>query len=122
MLQGAHMLPETGDYVVITKAMKDCMTLYEYGIPAIAPCSETLFISEAQYEKLKKRFKHIYCLYDNDRAGMVNMAKFRRQYPDIRYLKLNPNDAKDISDYRKTFGHQKTLELINKCKAYYGEK
>lgn len=122
MLQGAHMLPETGDYLVITKAMKDVIVLYEYGIPAIAPCSETLFISDSQYEKLKSRFKHIYCVYDNDRAGLINMAKFRRQFPDIKYLKLDPNDAKDISDYRKAFGHQKTLDLINKCKEYYGEK
>ena len=43
-------------------------------------------------------------------------------FPDITYLKLDPNDAKDISDYRKSFGHQKTLDLINKCKEYYGEK
>lgn len=122
MLQGAHMLPEKGDYIVITKAMKDVIVLYEYGIPAIAPCSETLFITENQYNKLKARFKHIYCLYDNDRAGLINMAKFRRMFPDITYLKLDPNDAKDISDYRKSFGHQKTLDLINKCKEYYGEK
>ena len=34
---------------------------------------------------------------------------------------LNAKDAKDISDYRKTFGYRSTLELINKAKSYYGE-
>lgn len=51
------MLPESGDILIITKALKDVMVLYEYGIPAIAPCSENLFITEAQYNHLKERFK-----------------------------------------------------------------
>ena len=53
------MLPKTGDSVVITKSLKDVMCLYEYGISAIAPCSENMFLTDSQYEKLKNRFKHI---------------------------------------------------------------
>jgi len=34
------------------------MLFYEFGIPAIAPCSENEFLSEAQYERIRKRFKH----------------------------------------------------------------
>ena len=64
------MLPKTGDYVVVGKALKDVMTLYEYGIPAVAPCSENEFLSDVQYNKLKSRFKHILLLYDNDKPGL----------------------------------------------------
>lgn len=68
------MLPkEGGDYIVITKSLKDVMCLYEFGIPAIAPCSENLFLTESQYEKIKKKFKRILVLYDNDRPGMSAM-------------------------------------------------
>jgi len=35
------------------------MILYEYGIPAIAPISENLFMTKKQYEKLKEKFKNI---------------------------------------------------------------
>lgn len=51
------MLPkEGGEYLVFTKSLKDVMTLYEYGITAIAPCSENLFVSETQYKKLQNKF------------------------------------------------------------------
>ena len=115
------MLPKTGDYLVITKSLKDCAALYEFGIPAIAPCSENLFITDSQYARLKDRFKHIYVLYDNDLPGVSAMHKIKRQFPEITCLMLNRNDAKDFSDYRKYFGYEKTLELVNKANAYYGE-
>lgn len=59
-----------GNYVVVTKSMKDVMVLYEYGIPAIAPCSENLFITDSQYERLKKKYKRVILLYDNDEPGL----------------------------------------------------
>lgn len=42
------------------------MTLYECGIPAIAPISENLFINSVQYEKIAAKFKNIIVFYDND--------------------------------------------------------
>lgn len=82
------MLPESGDYLIVTKAMKDVMTLYEYGIPAIAPCSENLFITETQYANLKKRFKWIGCLYDMDIPGVQAEKRIKRQFPDVQMLLL----------------------------------
>ena len=121
-IQGAHMLPKTGNYLVVTKALKDVAVLYEYGIPAIAPCSENLFITESQYNRLKCRFKKIFCLYDMDIPGVQAEKRIKKQFPDVQMLLLPWGTAKDISDYRKTFGHRKTLDLINKAKEYYGEK
>lgn len=117
------MLPhEGGDYVVVTKALKDVMCLYEFGIPAIAPCSENLFLTEAQYNKLKSKFKRVYLLYDLDHAGIAASKKIKKEFPDIQVL-LCPRELgyKDFSDLRKGMGYAKTLELVNKAKEYYGE-
>lgn len=123
MIQGAHMLPKQGgDYIVITKSMKDVMCLYEYGIPAIAPCSENVFITDSQLERIKKKFKRIYLLYDNDETGLSFSFKIKRQHPEVKLLYLpRYGGDKDISDFRKAHGYKKTLELINKVKNYYGE-
>lgn len=112
-----------GDYVVITKSLKDCMCLYEYGIPAIAPNSENLFITDKQYQKLKEKYRHIILFYDNDLPGITNANKIRKQYPDLKVTFIpRKYDAKDISDFRKKYGKKKTQQLINSALEYYGEK
>lgn len=121
MIQGSRQLPEDGNIVVITKSLKDVMTLYSFGISAIAPNSETLFLSDHQLDNLKVRYNHIVVLYDQDRAGKYNMAKIRHQHPELTYLVI-PEElkAKDISDYCKRYGKDATKELINKVIKYYG--
>ena len=114
------MLPEQSDYLVITKSLKDVCVLHEYGIPAIAPCSENLFITDTQYNKLKQKYKNIFVLYDNDLAGVNSMNKIRKTHPDVRILLIPRQYGKDISDVRRYCGHKKVLELINEAKKYYG--
>ena len=114
MIQGAKQIPKSGDYIVITKSMKDVMSLYEFGVTAIAPNSENLFLSESQYMKLKVRFKDIYLLYDRDLAGVRSANKIRKQFPDIKVL-LMPK-TKDFTDYAKKYGTLKTLNLVEEWK------
>lgn len=112
MLQGAKQLPKEDKLLVITKSLKDCMTLYELGITAIAPNSENLFVTEAQYNKLKQRFKKIVIFYDNDLAGISNMNKFRKQFPDIIPFWIpRKYGCKDVSDFVDKYGIEKTKEL-----------
>lgn len=112
-IQGFKQLPKEGKVLIITKSMKDCMCLYSMGIPAIAPNSEHLFISESVLSDLKKRFKHIIVLYDNDLAGISNMKKFKKQFPDLLYTWIpRKYEAKDISDFHKKYGRDKTIEFI----------
>lgn len=113
-IQGYEQLPKTGKVVVITKSMKDCMTLYSVGIPAIAPNSENLFVSDSILSSLKERFKYIVVLYDNDLAGISNMRKIRKQYPELFYCWIPRNIAKDISDTRKVLGEQKFKQFLKK--------
>jgi hypothetical protein len=115
-LQGEHMLPKTGDVLTVTKSMKDCMTLYELGIPSVAPISENLFLTESKYNKLKERFNKIVVLYDNDLAGISNMNKIRHKYDVSPIWIPRKYGAKDISDFRALYGEEKTLELIEKAR------
>ena len=112
MLQGSKQLPKEGDLLVITKSMKDVMCLYNLGITAIAPNSENLFLTEQQYAKLKKRFKKIVLFYDNDLPGIHNMNKFHKEYNIPCIWIPRKYKAKDISDFYKLYGYEKTKELI----------
>lgn len=111
MIQGAKQVPKDGDFIVITKSLKDVMALYEFGIPAIAPNSENLFLTECQYSKLEQRFKEIYLLYDRDLAGVRAANKIRKQFPSLKVL-LMPK-VKDFTDYVKKYGTLKTFNLID---------
>lgn len=114
-IQGYDQLPKKGKLLVITKSMKDVMCLYSMGITAIAPNSETQFVSDAVLEDLKNRFTHIVVLFDNDYTGISFMSKIKKLHPELIYTWL-PREcgAKDISDYYKEFGRKETLNLIKK--------
>lgn len=112
-IQGYDQLPKKGKLLIITKSMKDTMCLYSCGITACAPNSENLFISDVVLEDLKKRFKHIVVFYDNDRPGLINMAKIRKEHPELIYTYIpNKYGSKDISDFYKDHGRKETLNLI----------
>lgn len=109
------MLPKNDDYLVITKSMKDVMLLHEFDIPSIAPVSETVFLTDSHYKKLKDRFGKLILLYDNDYTGIKFMNKIRKKY-DVMPLWLPFNGPKDISDYYKAYGKEKTQLLIDEAK------
>lgn len=112
-MQGYEQLPKSGKICVITKSQKDCMTLYSLGIPACAPNSETVIPSENIIKDLKSRFKYIICLWDNDYTGISFLNKFKKKYPELIYTWIPRKlGAKDISDFYKENGKQKTLNLI----------
>lgn len=99
------------------------MLLYEFGITAIAPNSENLFVTDKQFAKLKSKFSKIVLFYDNDLPGIKNMNKIHKQYPELTTVFIpRKYAAKDISDFRKKYGKNKTQELINEALTYYGKK
>lgn len=108
-IQGSRQLPKTGDLLLITKSLKDVMLAYELGIPAIAPCSEVLFISKRQYKALKQRFKTIVVLYDTDLTGIKNLKQIKKTYPDIKTFFIpRKYKVKDMSDFYKAYGDKET--------------
>lgn len=112
VIQGWDQLPKTGDLLILSKALKDVMTLYELGYNAIALQSESSSIKESVVEELQNRFKSIILLYDNDEAGVMNSAKLSELYNMKRIFIPIESKTKDISDYIKEFGFLKGEILI----------
>lgn len=122
-LQGWKQLPQEGKVLFITKSQKDIMCLYSLGLPAIAPNSEHLFLTPETLDKLKHRFKHIIVLYDNDRTGLQEMIKIKKEFPELNYTFIpRTTGSKDISDYYKDHGKAKTFELIKKYLIWLAKK
>lgn len=112
-LQGYDQLPEKGKLLVITKSMKDCMCLYSMGINAVAPNSENLFVPDSILNQFKQRFKYIVVFYDNDLPGIHNLCKIKKKHKELIYFWIpRSSGAKDISDYHKMYGHNKTISFI----------
>lgn len=119
VLQGYHQLPKTGELLVITKSMKDLMAMYEFGIPAVSPNSETLFVDDKKLEEFKQRFKHILVMYDNDRPGKHNMWLIRKQHPELNYYFLPWYLSKDFTDSIKMVGVENMKEYVNEFMSNY---
>ena len=119
-IQGAKQLPKTGDILVITKSLKDCMLAHELGVPAVAPCSEVLFLSKRQLAHLKSRFKTIIVIYDTDLTGIHNLKQIKLEHPDIHTFFIpRKYGVKDISDFFKKYGEEKTRSLAKELIEYY---
>ena len=120
-VQGYKQLPESGKLLVITKSMKDVCLLSTLGIPAVAPNSETQFVSDKMLDELRGRFKNIVLLYDSDVTGVHFMNKIRKQHRDLIVCMIpRKYGAKDISDFYQKYGKSKTIagikEYINYLK------
>lgn len=114
-IQGYAQLPSKGDTLIITKSMKDVMCLYEMGIPAISPSSESTFIPNDILEGLKKRFKRIIILFDRDNAGVKYLRKMSLKTGLEGLLVHRKFKAKDISDAIKANSFEEIKEWL------YGE-
>lgn len=113
-IQGFKQLPKTGDILIITKSMKDVMCLYEMGIPAISPSSESTFIPDKVLEQLKKRFKRIIIMFDRDGAGITYLRKMSRKTGLEGMLVHKKFKAKDISDAIRDNGFEKVKNWLLK--------
>ncbi len=119
VLQGSKQLPKTGENLIVTKAYKDVMCLDLFDIPAVAPSSESIILTQVQYDGLSKRFNNIYSLMDNDKAGRTMAVKLRMAYK-IKPLMFSREDynegIKDFSDHIKIRGIQETIDLVEYAK------
>lgn len=115
---GYNQLPEVCDTIYICSSLKDLMCLYEMGFTAIAPQSETSDIPKEIIEDVRLRSKKLIILFDNDDAGIQQSKKYAVKY-NCRYIILPPDNInKDIAEYVKYYGLEKTKEFILKSKQY----
>lgn len=111
-IQGYKQLPKTGDILIITKSMKDVMCLYEMGIAAISPSSESTFIPDKVLKQLKKRFKRIIVIFDRDPSGCRSSIRIWNKYK-LKPLFINKRfKSKDISDAIKNNSFSTIKEWI----------
>jgi hypothetical protein len=111
-IQGYEQLPYQGDLLVITKALKDVMVLYKLGYNAIAPQGENHSIPHEVMDTITKRFTRIVILYDNDEAGKQGSTKIATKF-NLQQIFIPDTFPKDISDYIKQYGIDKSKELLN---------
>lgn len=105
-IQGFKQLPKTDNLLIITKSLKDVMCLYEMGISAISPASESTFIPDNVLDNLKKRFKHILICFDRDTSGIKYLRKISLKTGLKPLLVHKKWKAKDISDAIKLNGFE----------------
>jgi hypothetical protein len=112
-IQGFQQLPEKGELLIITKALKDVMVLHELGYCSIAPNGENHNIPIKVVEQLKNRFNNIVLLYDRDIAGLKGTRKLFKEFGFPFIFIKKKYKTKDISDFIQMYGKNKTQELLN---------
>jgi len=111
-IQGIDQLQYESKYLLIVSSLKDLMCfkmLNITNIEIIAPDSENTMISEVILNKLKKRYKSIIVLFDNDDPG-TNAAKKYNEKFKFPYVQLDLE--KDLSDSVKKYGIEKVREML----------
>ena len=84
-----------------------------YNIEVVAPDSENVMIKQYIIDHLKKKYKKIITLFDNDKAGLEAVEKYNKIYNLDGFV---INLSKDISDAMKEHGfdavHQHLKPLL----------
>lgn len=130
LLQGWNQLPAEGENLIITKSYKDVICMRTFGYYAVAPMSESVLVTEEQFEELNNRFFNIYSLMDRDRAGMRMAQILRKKYniqpllfPTDNNLFRSKNEPKDFTDnvFADGYGVNYINELVEELKKWIGE-
>lgn len=107
-------IPEKGDKLVICSSLKDALCLWaNTGVPALAIQGEGYGMSDTAVNELKRRYKSIFVLLDNDTAGLVDGQKLSES-TGFTNLVLPPFEGgKDVSDLYKVKGLEVFKTIIN---------
>lgn len=127
-INGWIQIPTNGDLLIITKSLKDVMSMYEFGLNAISMQGESTIPYDYIIKNLRERFNNIIVLYDHDETGIRNAYKIHELY-NIPYvfltkdsLGIEHNKAKDFSDYVKLNDKQKVIELVKSIRSKINKK
>jgi len=109
-IQGSEQ-SSNSEVLIIMASLKDSLALLSLGIKVdiIAPNSENTTLSLKQINKLKLKYKYIITIFDNDKAGINAMKKYKELY-DINYCYIPFEN--DIADLVKKYGVLESLRII----------
>lgn len=110
-IQGTDQLEFIQPNLVVCSSLKDAMSLstFGYNVEVVAPDSENTIIRPEVIDIYKKKFKSICTLFDNDRAGLESMTKYKALY-NIPMVHFKAD--KDLSDAVKSYGIEKTRDML----------
>lgn len=95
-------IPEKGDKLCICSSVKDALCLWaNTGVPAVAVQGEGYGISNTALQELKRRYKEIYILFDNDEPGLADGCKLAKATGFTNVVLPPFKEGKDISDFYK---------------------
>jgi len=125
---GWTQLSETGDTLILTKSMKDVMTIKSLtDYDSVALQNEKIKPKPHVLDILKSRFKEVILLYDNDYNKDVNYGRvfgkeiasnggiLQAEIPDTLAESYN---AKDISDFAKNASTRQAKAFLENIKNY----
>lgn len=110
-LQGFDQLKFNQPYLVICSSLKDAMCLKSmgYNLEVLAPDSENTMIKAHIIEHLKKKYKKVITLFDNDDAGKHAVDVYAKTYNVDGFV---PTICKDISDAMVEHGFDKVHAML----------
>lgn len=114
VIQGYSQLPQTSDILILSKALKDSMSIVENA--NIASCSlqsESGDIKVKVMKELKERFSKIYILFDSDKWGIKYGNELAQKHEIIPIFIPHPQ-YKDFSDLYKGVGKEYSIKILNK--------
>lgn len=106
-------VPEYGDKICICSSLKDALCLWaNTGIPSLSIQGEGYSMSKTAIDELKRRYKKIYILLDNDITGLLDGVKLAEETGFINIILPQFEGGKDISDLMKAKGKEAFLKII----------
>jgi hypothetical protein len=104
-------IPKEGNIVCICSSLKDALCLWaNTGIPAIAIQGEGYGMSNTAINELKRRFKRVYILLDNDKPGLLDGVQLAKSTGFINIILPQFEGAKDVSDMYKALNNKELFK------------
>jgi hypothetical protein len=111
--QGYTKLPVRGELLIITKALKDVMSLHDtLGIPAVGLQAESVPVKMSVINEYKSRFKRVVVLFDSDIPGRNASAKFSAEYDLEEIIIPFKFGCKDYSDLVKNLSEREAKGIM----------
>lgn len=100
-IEGYDQLRLNGEFIILTKSLKDCMCYRLLGIDAFSLQGEANKFDPELAQKILKRFNKIIVNYDNDEQGIKSANALKQRYGFDTFMF---EGAKDLSDLIKEKG------------------
>lgn len=116
-LIGSEQLEFKSDNCLIISGLKDIMALrdLQLDVECVAGLSETSLLSYDQIDFLRSHYKFILTMFDNDRAGLEGMRRYKKVYDiDFVHVQMEKDLAENNRSYSPEFLRAGYTILINK--------